>query len=79
MFPAGHGLYGSTDLNNAEIMSNGVPTFQARAVLRDPIELGPTDSFVGILRFPRGAITANLGGVMFVTAWLYGPRSRPVV
>jgi len=30
MFPAGHGLYGSTDLNNAEIMSNGVPTFQAR-------------------------------------------------
>lgn len=79
MFPAGHGVYGYSVVNNAEVLSNGVPTFQARTMLRDPIELGPTDSFVGILRFPRGAITANLGGPLMVTAWLFGPRSRPVV
>lgn len=79
MFPAGHGVYGVSQVNNAEVLTNGVPTFQARTLLRDPIELAPTDSFVGILRFPRGAITANLGGPLIVTAWLFGPRSRPVV
>jgi hypothetical protein len=79
MFPAGHGIYGFSGVNNAETITNGVPTFQARTLLRDPIDLGPSDTFVGILRFPRGAITANLGGNLIVTAWLFGPRSRPVV
>jgi hypothetical protein len=79
MFPAGHGIYGFSGVNNAETLSNGVPTFQARTLLRDPIDLGPSDTFVGILRFPRGAITPNLGGALVVTSWLFGPRSRPVV
>lgn len=79
MFPAGHGIYGQSVVAGAEVISNGVPTFQARTYLNDPIQLSPTDTFVGILRFPRGAITANLGGFLIVTAWLFGPRSRPVV
>ena len=76
MFPAGFGIYGSTDINNTEITSNGVPSFAARVLLRDPIEIGPTDTIVGLFQFPRGAITANLGGVVILTTWLFGVRSR---
>jgi len=79
MYPAGHGIYGYSVMNNAEVLSNGVPTFQARVVLRDPIILNSTDTFVLILRFPRGAITAALGGPMIVTGWLFGPRARAIV
>lgn len=88
-YPFGGGLWSVTNVNDAELVNNGMPAHTAQKPLAVPIHLMSMEQFASLLKFPYGDC-----GVLFntfdsegegqteigydVRVWLDGIRRRPV-
>ena len=70
-FPEGGGIYGATDVNNTEILANGVPTPASARAWRHEIKVRRLEKLWGAFTFEHGALALpNLGAVVTAPAGL---------
>jgi len=84
-FPEGGGIYGATDVNNTEILANGVPTPASARAWRHEIKVRRLEKLWGSFTFEHGALALGTapGNVIAtdsvaVKARLLGIRARGV-
>jgi len=72
------GWAGFSNVNLAEIIANNVPTPASARIVRYTVDVGRVQKFWGLFSFPRGAITANMGGPVLAWHRLLCVRARGV-
>jgi len=80
-FPEGGGIYGTSVVNNAEVLDNGVPTPASARAWRHEIKVRRLEKLWGAFTFPHGALALfNMGalGSLGCKVRLLGIRSRGV-
>jgi len=79
-FPEGGGIYGTSVVNNAEVLDNGVPTPASARAWRHEIKVRRLEKLWGAFTFPHGALALNIGalGSVGCKVRLLGIRSRGV-
>ena len=83
-FAEGGGIYGNSNANNAEVLSNNVPTYAAVRQWGYPLPIGRIEKFWAELSWPRGAITidnfpeTSTAGRIGIKIRMLGVRARAV-